>query len=226
LFPTSRTWGASDGVYVVPSLNSDEIPFVTALPAVCAGLVSATDVNTLTTGSGQRLAFLPQPASFAVFPATARTSGMNSPFPFDISGAVFSGLNPNSTLQVTVKYVIERIPSTVEPTLLVLTRQPCPYDPMAIELYTRVMAMIPVGVKVSENPDGEFWASILEALALIAPVVGTALTPLTGPLGPALGAIAGTAASAGGQAVRRKIAAKAEKNASRANPQNNSSKKN
>lgn len=215
LFPSSRTWGASDGVYVVPSLNSTEVPFVTPLPTCNAGLVTPADVGTLTTGSGNRLCWLP------LSPDGTQTAGMNSPFPFDISGAFFSGLNPNSTLQVTVKYVIERIPSITEPNLLVLTRPPCPFDPMALELYTRIMSMIPVGVKVSDNPDGEFWATILDALSAIAPVVGAAFTPLIGPAGPALGMAASAGLKAGGTAVRQKAQRKAEKKASYASPGNN-----
>jgi hypothetical protein len=146
---------------------------------------------------------------------------MNSPFPFDVSGAFFSGLNPNSTLQVTVKYVVERIPSITEPNLLVLTRPPCPFDPMALELYTRVMASLPVGVKVGDNPDGEFWASILDALAAIAPVVGAALTPIAGPIAPALSAAASAGLKAGSNAARAAHQRKVEKKATYSTPSNN-----
>jgi hypothetical protein len=215
LFPSSRTWGAADGCYVVPSLNSTEVPFVTPLPSANAGLVSPVDVQTLTTGSGNRLGWFPPS------PYLSQTAGMNSPFPFDVSGAFFSGLNPNSTLQVTVKYVVERIPSITEPNLLVLTRPPCPFDPMALELYTRVMASLPVGVKVGDNPDGEFWASILDALAAIAPVVGAALTPIAGPIAPALSAAASAGLKAGSNAARAAHQRKVEKKATYSTPSNN-----
>jgi len=221
LFPTSRTWGAEDGCYVVPSLNSSDVPFVAPLTSAQAGLVLNGSVTTLTTGTGNRIVYLPLQAlnSSAAVPVT---SAQNSPFPFDISGAIFSGLNFNSTLQVTVKYVVERIPSITEPDLLVLARTPCPYDPMAVEIYTRAISMLPPGVKVGDNPDGEFWASILDAIAAIAPVIGGVLAPLTGPLGPALGAAGAALAGGGSAAVRANARRKAEK---KSQGNNNSSKK-
>lgn len=217
LFPTSRTWGASEGAYVVCTLNSDNIPFVSSLPNHQAGLITNVDVASLTTGSGNRLAYLPlQPD-----PTTGRTAGMNSIFPFDVSGAIFTGLNPNSTLQVTVKYVVERIPSTTEPNLLVLTRPPAPYDPMALEIYSRLIAMIAPGVKVSDNPDGEFWASVLDLIGDVLPVVGAVLTPVLGPAATVIGA-AGSAASKSGAITirqqRQKTQQKKEEVNSRASP--------
>lgn len=217
LFPTSRTWGASEGAYVVCTLNSDEIPFVSSLPNHQAGLITNSDVASLTTGTGNRLAYLPAPPD----PSTGRTAGMNSIFPFDVSGAIFTGLNPNSTLQVTVRYVVERIPSTTEPNLLVLTRPPCPYDPLALEIYSRVIAMIAPGVKVSDNPDGEFWASVLDVIGDVLPALGVALTPVLGPVATVLGA-AGSAASKSGAATVRNNAQKKKMEAnSRASPANN-----
>jgi len=215
LFPCSRTWGASDGAYMVEALNSATVPFISNLPTSQAGVVIGQDVTSLTTGSGSRLAFLPT----AVNNTAGYTGAMNSPLPFDISGAVFTGLNYNSTLQITVRYIIERIPSTTEPDLLVLSRNPCPEDPMAVELYTRVMASLPVGVKVSDNPDGEWFLSVLEAIAAAAPTLGMALAPLTGPLGPAIGTLVGGASGVASTAIRSRKQKQSQA------PQNNKQKK-
>lgn len=199
LFPSSRTWGATDGVYMVAHLNNVDVPYVSPLPGIRAGLILSQDINTITSGSGNRLGWLPLGAQ-ASSPAT--TGPMNSSLPYDVSGSVFTGLNPNSTLQVTVKYYLERIPAISEPNLLVLTRPPCPYDPVAVELYTRIVTQLPVAVKVSDNPDGEFWASILDALSSVAPIIGTALSPMLGPAAPAIAAAASVASKAGSGVIR------------------------
>jgi hypothetical protein len=218
LFPSSRTWGAADGCYIVCHLNDDDVPFVSNLPTSAAGLLLTSASSDLTTGTGNRLGYLPIPCSNTI----PRTSPMNSPLPFDISGAVFSGLNPNSTLQVTVKYMIERIPAISEPNLLVLTRPPCPFDPLAIEMYSRITTILPVACKVSDNPDGEFWASILDALSAIAPIVGGAFSSITGPIGPAIGAAVSAGSNLGSSAIRQANAKKA-KAGSYASPKNNKS---
>lgn len=198
LYPTSRTWGAADGCYVVQSLNNSEVPFISSLPVKGAGLIVSLDVNALTNGSGSRLCFLP--TSGAVVPGA--TAPMNDTFPFDISGAVFTGLHYNTTLQVTTRYILERIPSITEPDLLVLSRSPASDDPNVIELYQRVVSNLPVGVKVSDNPEGEWFLDVLDALAAAAPALGLALAPVTGPLGPAIGAIAGGVSGVTSNALR------------------------
>lgn len=216
LYPTSRTWGASEGSYVVAPLNNTDVPYVTPVPAKAAGLVLSQDVKSLVTGSGNRLIYLPITAGMD---DATWTAGMNSPLPFDVAGTIFTGLNPNSTLQVTVKYYLERIPAITEPDLLVLTRPPAFYDPMAIELYSRAISQIPVGCKVSDNPDGEWWSSVLQAIGSVAPIVGGLLTPFTGPLGPLIGTAIGSASSAAAQTVKRD--AKRTQTTQPHNPSNN-----
>jgi len=208
LFPDSRTWGATEGAYVVETLNSSEVPFVSTLPLTGAGLILGQDVSSLTTGAGTSLAWLPLSVNGG---PTPRSASKNAPLPYDISGAIFAGLNPNSTLQVTTRYIIERIPAITDPNLLVLAREPCPFDPMILELYSRVMRELPVAVKVGENPLGEWFFDILQVLAGIAPAVGTALAPFTGPLGPMIGTTLGTVGTAALQARKAKQQKKKEK---------------
>jgi hypothetical protein len=92
--------------------------------------------------------------------------------PWDISGCVFSGLNPNSTLQVNLKLLFERVPSQSNKDLLVLARTPPGYDGMALEIYSKAMEKLPVGVPVGENPLGEWFADVLKVVGDVAPVVG------------------------------------------------------
>lgn len=201
LFPNSRTWGAEEGCYVVATQNSMDNNFVSPLPSRSTGLILGLNNTALTTGTGQRICYLPV-AGLALFPP------QNQPYPFDCCGAVFSGLQNSSTLQLTSRYYIERLPAISDPNLLVLAREPCPYDPVIMELYSRVIRELPVGVRVADNPLGEWFFDILQALAGIAPAVGTALTPILGPAGPMIGTAIGTAGTAALQARKAKQQAK------------------
>jgi len=173
-------------------MNSEVNPFITPVPGKTSGLILGLDNNTLTTGSGNRTVWLPRFGPTATAPLFY-TPGMCHNIPYDISGAVFSGLNQQTTLQVTARYFVERLPAISDPNLLVLARNPCPYDPMVLELYSRTILELPVGVKVGENPLGEWFFDILQTLAGIAPVIGSAFGPIGAAVGTAVGGV-GTAA--------------------------------
>jgi len=183
LYPTSKTWAAELGSYGI-GVQSDVVnPFLSPVPTSPLWLYapSSNDLNagTVYTAFG--------------FPQTWNTDGTNGSFtlsqafPFENHGCIFTGLNPNTTLQVTVKYYVERVPTTSEPDLLVLSRPPTPYDPLALELYNRVSSELPVAVQVGENPLGEWFNEVLDIAVNCAPVLGSMMGPG--------GAVAMTAAS-------------------------------
>jgi hypothetical protein len=188
LYPNSRTWGAEEGYYGIGTLTDPANDYQPAVPNTIvaiqppsnAALVSNAPINCWLWGIA---------------------NGVSHPgriLPIDCHGVIFSGLNALSTLQVTTRYTLERIPSITEPTLLVLTRPPCPYDPVALEIYSRTIASLPIGCMVKENPLGEWFTGILEAISSIAPLVGS----LFGPPGIAIGGLASTAARAAANATR------------------------
>lgn len=187
LYPNSRTWGAEDGVYLVGAMNSTEIPYFTPSPGI-SGLISPTSVTQMESGSGW-IGYMPRILVGDVT-TNADLSAASTIWPWDISGCIFSGLNENSTLQVTVRYYIERHPSIAEPDLLVLSRTPCPYDPIIQEIYARSMHELPVGVPVGENPLGEWFNEVLDAVSTWAPKFGQAvgnIVPGAGLVGQAVG---------------------------------------
>jgi len=185
LYPDSLTWGAEDGVYMIATQTGMENPFVQPLPGV-SGLFSPSDFTSLETGVGW-LAYLPAYTTDFAF-----QSALSKKFPYDITGAIFTGLNGQSQLQVTTKYYIERVPSIADENNLVLSRLPAPYDPLAMEVYSRVLEHLPVACKVCENPMGEWWNDVLEAVAEWAPKIGKGLgdlgIPMVSPIGNILGA--------------------------------------
>jgi hypothetical protein len=188
IYPTSRTWGAEDGCYLIAPMSDVENPFKQALP-INNLVVRPMDYANLTVPG----ATTPVAAPFA---ALGRGSGTRNScaqiVPFDIHGSMFTGLTPQSTLQVTVKYYVERIPTSTQQDLLVLVRPPSPYDPNALELYTRAVQLLPVAVKVADNPLGEWWDDVLSAISEYAPAIGSVF----GPVGATLGSAVKGAASA------------------------------
>lgn len=181
LYPTSRTWAAEEGCYSISTMSTDENPFQ---------MLSGQSLMMYAPPSSQQIA---ASSNVPCWYTGASVEAVNQKppvvvVPFDINGAIFTGLNFNSTLQITSRYYYERIPTISEPDLLVLTRNPTPYDPVALELYTRTMTELPVAVMVKENPLGEWFNDVLGAIADIAPIVGTALGQ------PALGAAVGSVA--------------------------------
>lgn len=171
LYPASRTWGAEDGAYVVGTLNSSSNPFLAAQPNT-ASLVQQLSAAELVANTNV----------YAFLPGTVKTAACAQPcvtvLPYDNHGAIFTGLQPEATLQVTVRYYIERIPTSKQSDLLVLTRPPTPYDPVALEIYSRCMSMLPVGVRVADNPLGEWFNDIMDTLANWAPKIGNTLGTL------------------------------------------------
>jgi len=187
LFPNSRTWEAKAGIYQPVTFSSLENPFITPMPG-CAGFISPSDYTDLANGVGWE-AFLPAIAS----PDPVGLGGsLTTTLPFDVCGCVIAGQQGQATLQVTVKYYFERAPSIADPDLLVLAKNPPPYDPLAFEIYSRALDELPVAVPVGENPLGEWFADILDAVAKYAPIVGSALgvagVPFAGAVGTALAA--------------------------------------
>lgn len=190
LYPDSKTWSAERGVYGVCTLNSQDVDYVTPIPGHQGGLIRNADINYLTTGANpSRIVYIPRDT-------VGYTSGANASLPFDVSGSIFTGLHPSSALQITVRYVVERVPTITETDLLPLARPPAAYDPVALELYTHIITQLPMYCPVDDNPDGEWWESLLDVLSSVAPIAGAALAPLTGGASIPIAAAVTTASSA------------------------------
>jgi hypothetical protein len=178
LFPNARTWGAIDGVYSVATLNTINNPFTQNLPGT-AGIISMFTEDELIAGDGTLAYFPPQNAP------------CNRQLPYDCHGAIFAGLSPQTTLQLTVRYYWELIPDVSDPMMLVMAKpSPC-VDPLALQLYSRALEHLPVAVPVSENPLGEWFDTVMDVLTTALPVIGSAIPlPYAGTIGSAAGAAA------------------------------------
>ncbi len=173
-------WGAEDGCYAIATMNSMHNPAKQSEPQL---IVSWQDDWSQQTGPGLGIGTKIQVfggwANYAVTPVTHIA-------PYNLSGAYFTGLSPETTLSVTVVWYIQRFPDPFETDLSVIAYPSPGYDPMALELYARAMKHLPVAVKQGDNPLGEWFKSVASKVAKVAaPVLKT-----IAPAHPALGMLA------------------------------------
>lgn len=193
LYPNSVTWQASDGLYQVAAMNSSDQPYVNPVPGI-VGYMNPPNAAQLS-GNTPRIALLPDQWQNTTSPAAVAVSShlMN----WDVSGSVISNNTGNiQTYQLTVKYIIERIPTISDQTLLVLAHDAAPYDALALEIYSQAMSRLPVACKVADNPLGEWFESVMDACATALPIIGKAVSPFFGPaalIGDGLGGMASSA---------------------------------
>jgi len=101
-------------------------------------------------------------------------------------GAYFTGLNKQSTIQLTVNYYVERYPSPSDQDLVVLASPSPGYDPCALELYSRTISKMPVGVPQGLNPLGEWFKEVLQAVTRFSTPILKVIKPALGPIGEGL----------------------------------------
>jgi len=196
LYYGSRTWAAEDGCYVVARLNSivNQLKMVGNLNPLYLG-------GDLVISSGWTVPNAMSPAQSYPLPGTVSTPQQDRVSPYDISGAYFSGLSPQTSLILNVRWYIERCPTVDETDLVVLaTPSPC-YDEVALSIYSHAMCTMPIGVLVNQNPLGEWFHEVLSSIASALPYIGAAIMPVN----PLIGAIATGAGAL--LAPRRKAAA-------------------
>jgi hypothetical protein len=194
IFPGSRTWGAKDGVYSICTLADPINPPVRNMPNPVFCFPD----------QGPPPASTPLAGWHGLPTSSAHVAG------WDSNVAHFSGLSPETTLQVTVRYYLERFPPP-DSELIVMAQRPTPFDPMALHLYALGLQHFNCAVPQGENPLGEWLNRVLDAVGFAAPIIGTAVGAFTAqPEIAVLGSAAGAAAKAVA-ARRRKQAADARK---------------
>lgn len=101
--------------------------------------------------------------------------------------AHFTGLQPQSTFQINVRWVIESIPDLHDDDNYLAFPSP-PFDPIALEVYRQMVREMPAGCMVKDNPAGEWFARIMAILADFAePMAGAVGTSLGGSTGGLIG---------------------------------------
>lgn len=121
------------------------------------------------------------------------------------SGAIFTGLAPESTFTIDMRVVYEFAPSDAASDRS-LARIATPYDPRALELVVQAARILPPGVKVNENSFGDWWkrvrsvlSSVAGAVAGVGRIAGPVLSALPDPRARALGMVVNGGAHFAGQ---------------------------
>jgi len=104
--------------------------------------------------------------------------------PFNHAGAYFTGLSNSTTLQLNATYYVERFPSQQDSALVVLARNSCHGDHIALDLYSEIIKEMPVGVPQRMNGMGEWFAdAVSSATDFIAPVLSAIPIPMAQTVG-------------------------------------------
>jgi hypothetical protein len=196
LLDGSRQWKAKDGCYVVSTFNSTENPpgqnnispvmHISALDSASFG----TQWIYVTPVTNFPAAFNPSPitgnpadtpTTFNIVPLPTGGVWMQ---PFNGAGAIFSGLSNSTTLQLNVIYYIERFPTQQDSDLVVLARNSCHGDSVALDLYSEIVKEMPVGVPQRMNGMGEWFADAVSAAAdFVSPVLSAIPLPMAQTIG-------------------------------------------
>jgi hypothetical protein len=181
--PGARTWKAADGAYVPARMHTqNDFSLISKLdwvsrqyhdpngPTVPQDIVPyglAQRVFVQNNTSGYDIAG-PNPLSRGQEPISHMSH-------YDISGAYFTGLSPQTTLTVTLRMTIELVPGPSDVARLALARPSAQLDNHALQLYTALLRELPPGVPVGYNDAGKWFRMILSKVGM---VVGHALPHL------------------------------------------------
>lgn len=177
LMPGNRTWEMKDGLYQPIAFHSNEnTPF-------CADynqpvLFACGDDDELGNGTiNNSIVWVPTPNSSSTMVRGGVTYGKSNAKPMHLhpihqSGCIMSGLNDLATFTVVVKWYYESFPSIEESAILVLATPSAKYDPMALEIYSRAVQIMPCGVPVCENGFGDWFYDVVDEIGkFINPIV-------------------------------------------------------
>lgn len=232
IMPGSHSWAAQDGCYNTAKFQSEnKFQGMTRRPwAICQNNPTAPSAGGYFTGNSHG-SFIcdgslynlnvssttgPGPGDVGAYGGPMHFSHMNT------TGAYFTGLSEQTTLFVTWRVGVERLPSANKPAFLALAQPSAVFDPNALVLYNMVANVLPPGCPQGYNDAGKWfrWISdaVQKSVPSVYPIVRTAsmlANSMGRPmLGTALSGIAETmkpiaerqAANRLQQAVRNKLA--------------------
>jgi len=215
LLDGSKQWKAKDGCYVVSTFNSSENPpgANSTSPVLHLSNLDASVQNlgvnwvyvTPSVSSGN------PPAAFQPSQVTGNPADTPNVFvtallptggvwlqPFNGAGAYFTGLSNSTTLQLNAIYYIERFPTQQDHDLVVLARNSCRGDAIALDLYSEIVKEMPVGVPQRMNGMGEWFADAVSSAAdFISPVLSAIPLPMAQTIGAGVKMAGGVAKSLG-----------------------------
>lgn len=187
IMPGSHSWAAQDGTYNTAKFQSEnKFQGMTRRPwAICQNNPAApTDSGYLTGDAGsfvsdQSLYFFNTTSDGADNPGDSGRFGGPMHFSnMNTTGAYFTGLSEQTTLFVTWRVGIERLPAANKPAFLALAQPSATFDPNALVLYNMVANVLPPGCPQGYNDMGKWFRWISDAaqksIPTVYPIVRTA----------------------------------------------------
>jgi len=200
IMPGSHSWAAQDGSYNTAKFQSEnKFQAMTRRPWVmCQNNETAPDAGGYES-SNTHGSFISD-LSLARFNDSS-TGGVGEPYGYggpmhfsqmNTTGAYYTGLSEQTTLFVTWRVAIERLPSANKPAFLALAQPSATFDPNALVLYNMVANVLPPGCPQGYNDMGKWFRWISDAaqksIPAVYPIVRTAALLASSMGRPAIGA--------------------------------------
>lgn len=198
LVPGSKTWRAKEGAYVIGTQYASEVPFKTLDNSDFIFTGYTPTAGSAATGGSARYSFgstsltqsyqggaptILDTPDYSVYP------NVNAAYPFNLSGAYFTGLSRQyASLRLRYRIYAEILADPGDNTLAPLASPALPYEQLLQEFCMRVIANQEAGVPQTMNPKGEKWRQVLKSIAHVAKVSSPMLDMVIPGLGSAVGA--------------------------------------
>lgn len=172
--PGSRIWNAKDGVYAVGSFDDFSEHFESSDNASLY-MATALPINGVSFGMDNTV----WGGNINVSAITA--SQVQSPVVLthlDMSGAYFSSLQPQSTLQVTLHAYLEITPTTSS-VLIDFVKPSTPWEPELLQVFSETMCALPPAVPQGENDAQDFFRKVVQ---IASPMLSMAFPEFAGPI--------------------------------------------
>jgi hypothetical protein len=177
LIPSTRSWEASKGCYVVSRFNTSKAPRYNANFNQPLMVDNYTAANTSLYHNGSAPSLVTVTAGSS--PQTSLSYDQCVWNNQDLSGAYFSGLNLQDVITVNYNIYIERFPTINDLNLIVLATPSPQMDDAAIALYSQVSREMPVGVPQAENGLGDWFSGIVNTISnVVSPIARMIPHPL------------------------------------------------
>ena len=185
IMPGSHSWAAQDGTYNTAKFQTEnKFQGMTRRPWIISqnnstaptssGYHAGTEGSFISDSSltAANLSEVGNPGGAGLFGGPMHFSQMNT------TGAYFTGLSEQTTLFVTWRVAIERLPSANKPAFLALAQPSATFDPNALVLYNMVANVLPPGCPQGYNDMGKWFRWISDAaqksIPAVYPIVRTA----------------------------------------------------
>jgi hypothetical protein len=191
--PNAQFWDAADGVYMPETMdNIEQATFCGAGTSLMYTFgtnntpANATNGSAIWQAKNGKLIGVPRPQSIKFNDQTGFNPISLNMDPgvdvtqFNHSGAYFSGLSLQDTLDIRMTWFVERVPGVENPDLLVLSKPTPVRDPQCLQMYSAIMSGMPAGMKADANALGDWFR---DALEVATETVAPALAALPGPVG-------------------------------------------